>query len=260
MRAPEWTLRLDGSGHPHCNWLAFLDDDAGDAVRLVGELLIRWQTVCRSLGREASIQHGVGWDKVTLNEHGTTRTISEYLAKGAESWSAGAELMRSDVKRSRSELTFAPFDLLRWFDETGDMAAIYAWRAYERAQEGRAARTFPAALRKAVAAVQAGQAVPLTLDDVDQAEPDMAEGDAGTEQVDDIRPDTSVIVAEVEPHTWAYIRRHRLDDAIDSIIEAPDIDADEIPELLRRLLDVHGATVEICDGIRELSPNWGKRP
>lgn len=246
------------------NWLAFLDAGPKDTVRFVGELLIRWQMVCRSLGREASIQHGVGWDKVTLNEHGTTRTISQYMAKGAESWSAGGELMRSDAKGSRSEVTFAPFDLLRWFDETGDMAAIHTWRAYERAQDGRAARTFPAALKKAIAAVQAGHAVQPSLGD-DQADSDpppvdaLDEGAQGTEGIDDVRPDTSVIVAEVEPVTWLYIRRHHLDNAIDHIIES-DATTSEIPELLRLLLDLHGAGIEICNGIHDPSPEWGKHP
>jgi hypothetical protein len=248
IRTPEWTVRLDGSGHPHMNALSFHNVDLQGAERSawLGLLLIRWKAVCEARGRTVNLMHAIRTQEVALNEQGTIRTVAEYIGKGGESWfGAGSELLRHDIKRSRTEHTFAPFDLLRYLVATGDGSAVYAWRAYERATFGLAARVFPGALKKIIDTASAdGQLdLPTMSDDAEHVPSE--QGD----DIDDIRPDTSVKVAEVEPQAWHWIDSHGLVPAVLCVVE--EADPPDVVDCVRHLLQAHGAPRHVLNGVYE---------
>jgi hypothetical protein len=102
---------------------------------------------------------------------------------GSESWTIGAEFNRADVKRSKGGQTFAPFDVLREFAATGDLALRDVWQAYEAATFGLAqlqySTGFKNYIEKLAERVQVSSevvvervALPDVIEVVDQADAD----------------------------------------------------------------------------------------
>ncbi len=91
----------------------------------------RWGGVLAGLGLgRISEAHGVDVRQVTGD------VLGEYLAKVEGGWTAGLELARGDVKKSkRGGVT--PFELLGDFAATGDVASKRLWLEYEEATFGK---------------------------------------------------------------------------------------------------------------------------
>jgi hypothetical protein len=93
-------------------------------------------------GFEPSQGHGVNWSKVTTPEE-----AGEYIAKVQEGKGhLGSEMARGDMKAGKFG-TLAPFEILEYFRQTGDMAVVPIWQEYEKGTHRRRAITWSRGLR-----------------------------------------------------------------------------------------------------------------
>jgi hypothetical protein len=148
--------------HCHIHALLWFERPLGDealelsaadhAARLEDELYARWVPICerKKLGRP-SREHGVKVDPVRRGKDGAA-DVARYVAKvqdkdsGVER-SMGNELIRGDLKEGRNKWSRTPFEILRDFSKTGDMADLELWHEYEQATHGRRCMTWTRGLR-----------------------------------------------------------------------------------------------------------------
>jgi hypothetical protein len=91
---------------------------------------------------EITYGHGVNWSKVTTPEE-----AGEYIAKVQEGKGhLGNEMARGDMKAGRLG-TLAPFEMLEYMRQTGDMAVVPIWHEYEKGTFRRRAITWSRGLR-----------------------------------------------------------------------------------------------------------------
>ena len=126
IRALEVTWGRFNGWHPHVHeiWLMGPEFDDVDLEWLQAELLLLWCRACKNSGfAEPDAYHGVA---VSTGEN-----LAGYIAK----WGMGAELTKANIKRGK-EGRYTPWDLLRWYDETGDEQAAELFREYAQAFYG----------------------------------------------------------------------------------------------------------------------------
>ncbi|MEZ5259496.1 MAG: hypothetical protein R2705_22235, partial [Ilumatobacteraceae bacterium] len=209
----EWTIdtRLDGSGHPHMMRLYFFTNTRtlGDWHRWIAPL---WSKAASDCGRHASYDFGVRIEHPEANEHGVIEVLSDYLTKGAETWGAGRELCRSDLKKPRDlERSLAPFEVLDVIAETGEGAT--AWREYEAASKGKATARFSRGPERTIEAAAATgnrlDGTPLQTDD-DEGD-QVAEEEASVTDATNLEGQTVLVLdgaAQAQPMTMTSCKTH----------------------------------------------------
>ena len=123
IRALEVTWGALNGWHPHIHeiWLLGPEFDEADLERLQEELLLLWCRACKNSGfSEPDAYHGVAIS--------TGEDLAGYIAK----WGMGAELTKANIKQGK-EGRYTPWDLLRWYDGTGDEQAAKLFREYAQA-------------------------------------------------------------------------------------------------------------------------------
>ncbi len=235
----EFTVRLDGSGHPHINVIYLQHGTEGEYRQWQAQVLAGWHFAAKFCGRRTHIDHGVRVLDVGLDASGRIRELADYVAKGGESstrWGLTDELTRQDAKQARSDETFAPFDLLRHFATTGDTAARGAWQAYERASKGKAVAKMSRGLLGYLATVKTSGnlygTVPAEVEPVETVDQD--DDLTVEESYVDEAPEHSPAVATFDHHAWRWIRHHGYEAVVLRIVEACD-DPTEIVPTLRAL-------------------------
>lgn len=144
IRSMEITYGTKNGWHPHLHIVLLTRDESPNALLAA---MARWDSVwrreMRKKGFEPSKEHGTHWAHVTAAEQ-----AGEYIAKVQEGKGhLGHEIARGDLKKGRLG-TLAPFELLSYFRQTGDMAVIPVWQEYEKATHNRRAITWSRGLRK----------------------------------------------------------------------------------------------------------------
>jgi hypothetical protein len=249
----EWTIRLDGSGHPHLQPLFMFDRalTAVEADHLVRDLRRRWLHVTDANGRHADLIAGYRGEMIGL-VNGKCQAIAAYMVKGSESWTLGAEMCRGDAKQSRSDTTFAPFDLARYALATGDMAARFAWREFEKASRGVKSLRYTRGLRALMeVAAHTGRIGPhaelLTADDEDQGdEPELPTNEQ--EEADDVIEDGHKGACKIAARTWNWCRRHGYIDGLLRTVEQVPDDGDVVAAVRQYLYDL-GADDDLIEGV-----------
>ena len=286
VRAFEWTIRYDLTGHPHIQTViackGVLSGQAFDELEVL--MRRRWLTVtgmaparlspeqaglCAEQGLHverlqvplADAVIGFRSERVGLDENGKCSALSKYMTKGAESWTLGSEMMRSDLKSSRSEITFAPFDIARYFVETGDVQARWMWQAYERVAAGvhvtKYARGFRAYCEAVCATLSSTEPAPTVMAPTTAVEADPAV-DADGEVVEDQEYVAEGHIGFVwrERDTARWMRRHRLEALYTvKLARFPD-GVDPVPILREWLYDL-GASLAIAEGFYSLERGSG---
>ncbi|MFE6527203.1 protein rep [Streptomyces sp. NPDC057794] len=143
IRSMEVTYGTRNGWHPHLHVVLLLESE--DPLELA-KAIVRWDKTWRAwmkkAGFEPSQEHGVNWTKVT-----TPAEAGEYIAKVQEGKGhLGNEMARGDMKSGRLG-TLAPFELLEYFRQTGDMAVVPIWQEYEKGTHRRRAITWSRGLR-----------------------------------------------------------------------------------------------------------------
>ncbi|MFD7615307.1 protein rep, partial [Streptomyces sp. NPDC059828] len=129
--------------HPHLHVVILLrNETCEDLAKAIHRWDKTWRRWMKKHGYEPSQQQGVKWVKVTTPEE-----AGSYIAKTQEGKGIGNELTRSDLKTGKGE-TIAMLEVLEYFRQTGDMAAIPIWQEYEKGTFGRRAMTTSRGLRK----------------------------------------------------------------------------------------------------------------
>lgn len=249
----EWTLRLDGSGHPHLQPLFVFDRKLTpiEADHVVRDLRRRWLHVTDLHGRHADLIAGYRGEMIGL-VNGKCQALAAYMVKGSESWTLGAEMCRGDAKQSRSDTTFAPFDLARYALATGDMAARFAWREFEKASRGVKSLRYTRGLKALMeAAANAGHIGPhvelLTVDDDDQGdEPELPTNEQ--EEAEEVMDEGHRGECKIAARTWNWCRRFgHIDGLLRTVEQVPD-DGDVMDAVRGFLYDV-GADDDLIDGV-----------
>jgi hypothetical protein len=91
------------------------------------------------------MEHGVRFDVVTTGE-----TAGAYICKLQDGRGVGSEVARGDLKSGRLG-SVTPFEILDYFERTGDAAAADLWAEWEQATHGRRALTMVTRAAAAVA-------------------------------------------------------------------------------------------------------------
>lgn len=142
IRSMEVTYGTRNGWHPHLHVVLLLDNETGEELAYA---IHRWDKTWRAWmkkqGFEPSKEHGVKWSKVTTPEE-----AGEYIAKTQEGKHIGNEIARGDFKKGKFS-TLAPFELLEYFRQTGDMAVLPVWQEYEQGTHRRRAITWSRGLR-----------------------------------------------------------------------------------------------------------------
>jgi Replication protein len=143
IRSMEVTYGSRNGWHPHLHVVLLLNNETGEELAYA---IHRWDKTWRAWmkkqGFEPSREHGVNWSKVTTPEE-----AGEYIAKVQEGKGhLGNEMARGDMKSGRLG-TLAPFELLEYFRQTGDMAVLPVWQEYEQGTHRRRAITWSRGLR-----------------------------------------------------------------------------------------------------------------
>ena len=123
IRALEVTWGALNGWHPHVHeiWLLGPEFNEEDLEGLQEELLLLWQRACKRSGfSQPDAYHGVD---ITVGDD-----LAGYIAK----WGMGAELTKANIKQGK-EGRYTPWDLLRWYDETGEEQAAELFREYVQA-------------------------------------------------------------------------------------------------------------------------------
>ena len=165
--------------HPHLHVLFFLEGEADEARchRLERELTRRWldQVEAHGLARPldgVAVRLSVG-------------DVASYVAKVQDDESARSlalEVTRHDLKEGRRHGR-TPFQILRDFRQTGDVADLVRWWEYERATFGRRAITWSVGLRARFPELGA-----------EATDDEVAEG-----------PEGGTVLAVIPPTTWAEL-------------------------------------------------------
>lgn len=148
IRSVEITHGANG-WHPHLHVLIFAEGDPGaeGLVQLVTHFREKWKRAIMAAGyREPDEQHGVVVDRCY-----NAAEAGAYIAKTQEGKSPGNELARGDLKRGRDG-NRTPFQIIEDFRQTGDVADLALWRAYEKATKGHQAISWSKHLRALLAA------------------------------------------------------------------------------------------------------------
>ena len=142
IRSMEVTYGTRNGWHPHLHVVLLLSKETGEELAYA---IHRWDKTWRAWmkkqGFEPSKEHGVKWSKVTTPEE-----AGEYIAKTQEGKHIGNEIARGDFKKGKFS-TLAPFELLEYFRQTGDMAVLPVWQEYEQGTHRRRAITWSRGLR-----------------------------------------------------------------------------------------------------------------
>ncbi len=85
MTGYEFTVRLDGSGHPHINVIYLQHGTEAEYRTFQAQVLAQWHLAAKHHGRRTHIDHGVRVLDVGLDDQGRIRELADYVAKGAES-------------------------------------------------------------------------------------------------------------------------------------------------------------------------------
>ena len=149
IRTIEVTYGQVNGFHPHLHVLVLTLDESAEG-RALAELHFRkvWERHLVERGYEKpSREIGVTWRKVY-----TPVEAGEYLAKVQEGGGLGNEMARGDMKNGRTAegrpKTWAMFELMDFFRETGAAWVIKVWRTYEQATYNRRAFTYSRGLRR----------------------------------------------------------------------------------------------------------------
>jgi hypothetical protein len=262
VRSIEVTMRYDATGHPHAQYVLAFDRvlSSTEFDRLTTLLRRRWLTVTGmtdELVAVADLHAGFNLQRIGLDESGTCRTISQYMTKGGESWSLGAEMNREDVKRSRGD-TFAPFDVLREFIDTGDTQLRDVWTEYEEATFNVAQTAYTRGFKAYLEVIRAkadaaGVSVPLkpapSASVAKVPEIDTAADEADEEDVYDAGDGHKGFVL-VMTATWNFMHRRRL--LAEFLIEVGRLTAGEDPVTHFEIwLAEQGAPIPIAMGFDE---------
>lgn len=143
IRSLEITYGTRNGWHPHLHVVLLLNNETGEELAYA---IHRWDKTWRAWmkkqGFEPSKEHGVNWSKVTTPEE-----AGEYIAKVQEGKGhLGNEMARGDMKAGRLG-TLAPFEMLEYMRQTGDMAVVPIWHEYEKGTFRRRAITWSRGLR-----------------------------------------------------------------------------------------------------------------
>lgn len=136
IRSMEVTWGSRNGWHPHLHVVMLTDgtETPEGLMATMGGFNSRWRKWMAKHGFEPNDEHGIRWDHI-----GTGEVAGEYVAKVQEGKGLGNEIARGDLKKGRLG-TLAPFEVLRYFRVTGDMAAVPVWREYEQATSAKKRR------------------------------------------------------------------------------------------------------------------------
>ena len=233
--------------HPHLQPLIVFNRllSPVEADQAISDLRRRWLHVTDTQGRYADLHAGFKADPITLFD-GACRAVSAYMTKGSESWTLGAELCRGDAKRSRSETTFAPFDLARYAMATGDMSARFAWREFERASRGVKSLRYTRGLKGLMEyAATNGRIVALVVEDDDDG-PDIDPTEQ--EETDEVADKSQKQECKLSADTWNWCRDEGLLDGLLRVVETC-ADGDAV-NAVRLFLGHAGADDHIVAGVK----------
>lgn len=140
-----------GNGwHPHAHSLLFLDGDIlpEELEELRPVLYELWATCVEKAGGKRPTEKGLDLQK--LDDDG--KLLAKYLAKvqdekKRQTWSAGAEMTRSDVKTGRGS-SITPFQLLDEHPGYDEQTRARLWREYYLVSKGRRAITWSRGLKE----------------------------------------------------------------------------------------------------------------
>ena len=168
FRSVEVTWGRNG-WHPHLHILLLVP--AGfDLEALGSEVGRRWQQSVTAQGlAPTTLERGARLQPVSVGGESMARYLSKVLDEAGEEWDVGAELARSDVKRSRKGMS--PMQLLE-AAAAGDGAAVARWHEYEQGTKG--ARCIESSR---------GLAAALGLDEIDATDESLLEERPETEPV-----------------------------------------------------------------------------
>nr|pir hypothetical protein - Streptomyces lavendulae plasmid pSLG33 [Streptomyces lavendulae] len=141
IRSLEVTYGTRNGWHPHLHVLLLLNEETTEELAYAMHRWDKtWRAWLKKAGFEPSKEHGITWSKVTTPEE-----AGEYIAKAQEG-KVGNEIARGDMKAGRLG-TLAPFEMLEYFRQTGDMAVVPIWQEYEKGTFRRRAITWSRGLR-----------------------------------------------------------------------------------------------------------------
>lgn len=223
VRALEITEGDECGWHPHFHIL-LMTDDALDAAGLVAVKLhftTRWARACEAAGlRPPHPVHGVDFRE---NVAAASEELGKYVTKVQEGdWTVAHEVTRGDLKTGRGK-SRTPFEILKAYQDGGDVADRDLWREYTQAVKGLSAVRWSRGLRAR-----------LLPDDDEKSDEDAALIDAG-----------GVLLGEMSVHVWRRVVMARLEIAVLEAAEDGGLDA------VNGLLAAHGcgvAKVGVRDG------------
>lgn len=137
IKSLEVTWGEPNGWHPHCHTLLFFDKPV-DAEAFRRELYGAWEGAARAQGLSMTEARGL----VIQSAWGE---VQDYVAKWGHEptepvWDATAELTKGHSKRARGDEAgprYTPFDLLRWFRDTGEVRPARLFREFATAFKGR---------------------------------------------------------------------------------------------------------------------------
>ncbi len=138
IKALEVTWGAAHGWHPHCHTLLFLRDGV-DIEGAADELYRCWSAALGRRGLRCTRERGV----VVQRGFGA---VEEYVTKYGRAWDLPDELTKAHIKRGRGG-RHSPWDLLRWFAETGEVQARALFREYAAVFKGRRRLVFSPDLR-----------------------------------------------------------------------------------------------------------------
>ena len=149
IRSIEVTLGAN-SWHPHAHVLLFLDADinADQVEELRPSLYDLWARSVERAGGKRPTEKGLDLQK--LDDDG--KLLAKYLAKvqdekKRQTWSAGAEMTRADVKSGRGS-SLTPFQLLDEHPDYDEATRARLWREFYLVSKGRRAITWSRGLKE----------------------------------------------------------------------------------------------------------------
>ncbi len=137
IKSLEVTWGGENGWHPHCHTLLFFDKPV-DAEVFRRELYGVWRDEARAKGLSMTEARGL----VVQSAWGE---VQDYVAKWGHEptepvWDATAELTKGHSKRARGDETgprYTPFDLLRWYNQTGEIWPAPLFREFATAFKGK---------------------------------------------------------------------------------------------------------------------------
>lgn len=137
IKSLEITWGEPNGWHPHCHTLLFFDKPV-DAEAFRREMYEAWEGAARAQGLSMTEARGL----VIQSAWGE---VQDYVAKWGHEptepvWDATAELTKGHSKRARGDEggpRYTPFDLLRWFRDTGEVVPARLFREFATAFKGK---------------------------------------------------------------------------------------------------------------------------